>query len=813
MKIKSKVIVYFTITSIIFILITLSLAYLHYREDYIKNLKENAMNTVSYASKIIDEKACKLIYSQANIDYRDLQKLPAKPDYLLSKDEIKKIELSSAYTKLVNQLNFIRDKQQETILYAYIIIPTKDKNIARFFADADLTEQILVEDLKSNFRNNLLAHFSKKYDISDQENTIKALQEQTSTISKEWVYDTEYKANSIMAFAPIVDEDNNYLGTIGIDLSDKKVKQVILENLSSFFLISLIILIVFIAIITILITLITNPLDKITKAVSELGNRNFKVKLNFERKDEIGILSTKFNSMAAKLEQYEKELIKLNNDLKDEKEELDITLKSIGDAVITTDLQGNIKLMNDVAERLTGYKFAEVRNHSIDKVFHIINIETKNKAVSPVQKVLNSSKIEKLNPHTALISKKNKEYLIEDSAAPIIHRNELKGVVLVFRDVTEKEKIENELANKQKLDSLGLLAGGIAHDFNNFLMGILGNINLAKINTKDPEIKENLQEAEKITISAKSLTRQLLTFSKGGDPLKETVNLKKLLHETIEFSLLGSNVKRRIEISNDLKNISADPNQIKQVLNNIIINAIQSMDNNGLLTIKALNCEKDKIIKEKLYKGKFVKIIISDTGSGMDESEKERIFDPFFSTKTKGNGLGLSTSYSIVKKHDGFIECSSQKGKGSTFSIFLPSSSKIKNQAQEKKSLELSKKRILILDDENIIRITLKKMLEAIGFEAVACECGEEVIETYIKAAESKFPFDLLILDLTVPNCLGGVRTLEKLKEYDKEVKAIISSGYSNNSAMSNYKKFGFIGKLVKPYQISELKKIFSKIF
>ncbi|MBW1675580.1 MAG: response regulator [Deltaproteobacteria bacterium] len=498
-----------------------------------------------------------------------------------------------------------------------------------------------------------------------------------------------------------------------------------------------------------------------------------------------------------------------------EKERLAVTLRSIGDGVITTDTEGRIVLINKVAEKLTAWLHEEATGKPLTEVFHIINEHTRKRCENPFEKVIKTNGIVGLANDTALIARDGTERVIADSGAPIRDKDgNIIGVVLVFRDVTEKRRLEQELINADKLESVGVLAGGIAHDFNNILTGILGNITLAKIYAKpDDKIFEKLRGAENASLRAKHLTQQLLTFSRGGAPIKKTVFISELLKDAAVFALSGSNVRCEFSIPGDVWPVEVDEGQITQVINNLIINASQAMPEGGIIRARAENIVVDAEQGLPLKEGKYMKISIEDRGIGIPEEHLQKIFDPYFTSKQKGSGLGLATAYSIVKRHDGCIRVKSELGVGSTFHIYLPASSKealIEKELRER--IPTGKGKILIMDDEDLVREVGGEMLDILGYEVEFAEDGAEAIELYKKAKESAQPFDAIIMDLTIPGRMGGKEAVEKLIEIDPEVKAIVSSGYSTDPIMADFRKYGFSGVVAKPYELNELGEALHKV-
>ncbi len=505
---------------------------------------------------------------------------------------------------------------------------------------------------------------------------------------------------------------------------------------------------------------------------------------------------------------------KFEQELEAETERLRVTLASIGDGVISTDTSGRVALMNNVAENLTGWTQQQALGKSLKQVLNIINEKTRRPCEDPVEKVVRTGKVIGLANHTILVSKGGSERTIADSGAPIRDKKgRITGVVIVFRDITEKQKIETELVRMEKLDSVGILAGGIAHDFNNILTVILGNVTLAKLFSKPGEkVYYRLGEAEKAVMRAQDLTRQLLTFARGGTPVKATASIQDIVRESCAFALTGSNVKFDAQIPDDLWNVEVDKGQISQVINNLIINAGQAMPSGGNIKIIACN----QVVPEGSpgrKSGKFIKITIMDEGPGIAEDHLHRIFDPYFTTKSEGTGLGLATSYSIIKKHDGMIEVESRLGKGTTFNMYLPASDQTTPEKQDQCDyIFTGTGRVLLMDDEERIRELAGEMLGILGFEVVMAKDGAEAVELYRAHLNSSNPFTLVIMDLTVPGGLGGAEAIKLLLEMDPNVKAIVSSGYSNDPIMAEYKRYGFSGVVGKPYNVKELSNVLARV-
>src|SRR5882724_11859570 len=460
-----------------------------------------------------------------------------------------------------------------------------------------------------------------------------------------------------------------------------------------------------------------------------------------------------------------------------EKENLAVTLRSIGDGVITTDVQGKIIMINQAAEAPTRGQRSTYRNEAYSLLL-------------------------KLPSNATLVSRDGTEHLIEQVVSPIRdRRNEVAGVVLVFRDIIERE-------HKQ----LGLLAGGIAHDFNNLLTAIMGNISLASLLIPaTDEMTTRLADAKNASMRARDLAQQLLTFARGGAPIKKTASLTRLVQDTVSFCLRGSQSRSECDLEDNLWPSEIDSGQISQVIANLVVNAEQAMPTGGTLHVTCENFRhgsgKNATVPD-LPSGEFVKITIRDEGVGIPEQNLKRIFDPYFTTKPKGNGLGLATAYSIVKHHKGLITVESEVNKGSTFTLYLPAATHVAVPEETGYAgvKELSGTgRVLILDDEEAIRTLVEFTLTHLGYKVCSAATALEGVELYREKFRAGERFDCVVLDLTLPGGMGGRDALKLLLEIDPAVNAIVSSGYAMDATMSHYQDFGFRGVITKPYEAAEL--------
>lgn len=445
------------------------------------------------------------------------------------------------------------------------------------------------------------------------------------------------------------------------------------------------------------------------------------------------------------------------------REDLQITLNSIGDAVIATDMNGIVVRINQVALDLTGFSLKEARGQALSHVFQIVNARTRENVSTAATSVLESDSIVSLPGKTVLISRDGREYQITASAAPIRHTDgTITGVVLVFHDVTEEEKTKEELLKIKKLESVGVLAGGIAHDFNNILAAILGNIELARISIDSTsKAYPLLKEAENASLRAKDLTQQLLTFSQGGEPVKKTSPIGELITESADFVLHGSSVSCRFNIPDALWLVDFGAGQISQVIQNLVLNAKHAMPEGGDVHIECANVE--DITSEanlNLPDQSFIKITVEDNGSGIAPKFLEKVFDPYFTTKQEGSGLGLAISHSIINKHNGHITVRSKMGEGTIFTIYLPAAENqnIQTPSKETPDAEPAKAKILVMDDEPLVQDILKEMLTSLGHEVLQARDGEETIKLFCQHRVGGQPVDLIIMDLTIQGGIGGKR-------------------------------------------------------
>jgi two-component system cell cycle sensor histidine kinase/response regulator CckA len=508
---------------------------------------------------------------------------------------------------------------------------------------------------------------------------------------------------------------------------------------------------------------------------------------------------------------------RFEKDLAAEKESLAVTLRSIGDGVITTDVEGRIIMVNNEAERLTGWPSHEAIGRTLKTVFNVaIDLSAQARSQRSGYRNEAHSILLSLPENATLTSRDGSEYIIEQVASPIRdNKNEVAGVVLVFRDITERQRNEAERRKAETLEQLGLLAGGIAHDFNNLLTAIIGNISLASLLLPpDNELAKPLVDAKNASMRARDLAQQLLTFARGGAPIKKTASIGKLIQDTVSFSLRGSHSRSEFTFGSDLWPAEIDPGQISQVIGNLVVNADQAMPNGGTLRVSIDNFSYSPSTGPAiadLAPGEYICIAIRDEGVGIPEEYLKRIFDPYFTTKPKGTGLGLATTYSIVRNHNGLITVESELHHGSTFTVYLPAAihqqMSVTEQSGPVTQMIPGSGRVLVVDDEEAIRALVEFTLTHLGYEVTQAASALEGVNIYRQKFEAGQRFDVVILDLTLPGGMGGKEALKQLIEIDPTVNAIVSSGYATDATMSRYQDFGFRGVIAKPYEAAELGK------
>jgi two-component system, cell cycle sensor histidine kinase and response regulator CckA len=489
-------------------------------------------------------------------------------------------------------------------------------------------------------------------------------------------------------------------------------------------------------------------------------------------------------------------------------------------------LQDSARRMTDILEKTSDGFFAVDRDWN----FTYLNAEAEVMLGAPRQSLLSQNIWTKFPELSGSIFEENYRAVMRDQNAIEFEALDPQGKIwfevhsypsgggisVFFRDITERKRAADERLTTSKLESLGTLAGGIAHDLNNILTVISGNIGLAQLEAAnhDGNLLSFLVRAGQAAQHAARLSSQLLTFSKGGAPLKRVASVAELLQHAAEFSLHGSNLRAAIEIEDHLGKAEIDVAQIEQVINALIINAREATPNGGSVNLSAENVQIDEKCGLPLETGRYIKVVIADHGPGVAPELAVKIFDPYFTTKEASSGLGLAISYSIIRKHGGFLHLESNSPAGATFAFYLPAArGKVPSDPRQPndRSFHFNHQRILVMDDESAIRELTSQLLATMGYEVTAVPDGSEAVRIYERAARKGEHFRAVILDATVRGGLGGVETIARLRGIDPEVNAIICSGYSDEAALSEFLSYGFRGTLPKPFTRRELAEVLQK--
>ncbi len=413
-----------------------------------------------------------------------------------------------------------------------------------------------------------------------------------------------------------------------------------------------------------------------------------------------------------------------------------------------------------------------------------------------------------LGASEVLESPRGRRALLVDKIPVSGPEGEVEGVIGFAKDITEHLQLEEERGKASKLESLGMVAGGIAHDFNNILTAILGNITLARICALDPrQLGESLDQAERASLRARDLTQRLLTFARGGAPLKRPMRIEGLIRDSVGFALSGSSVRCEFNLPDQLRQVEADGGQLGQVLNNLVLNAIQAMPGGGLLQVGAADLHLEREGPHGQPPGDYVRITVADQGEGIPAEHLALIFDPYFTTRPGKSGLGLTVAYSIIKRHHGHLTVESEPGRGSVFSVWLQAHAPEREPGNGGSPAgRIAGARVLVMDDEELVRQVAGKMLRYLGCEAEFAGDGEEMLRAYAAAREAGQPFDLVIMDLTIPGGMGGREAVPRLLALDPRARAVVSSGYSSDPVLSDPHRYGFLTVVTKPYRIEELR-------
>lgn len=575
------------------------------------------------------------------------------------------------------------------------------------------------------------------------------------------------------------------------------------------------------------------PLLHLKSSAEKVGTGDYDQVLEIKGDDEVGMLTESFNNMVRELKTSRARLV--------EKQFVDSIISNMREALFVLAPDGSIQTINKTTLELTGYDESELINRPFGTIFGksgdggAILSELKDVGlITHIEKVIHSKSGETI---PVLVSgsvmaqgadilgmvfvatditeqqkarkelqnhREHLQQLVDERTIDLMLANQK-----LKEQISERERMEEELVKAQKLEAVGILAGGIAHDFNNLLTTILANISMSMLEVdKGHAANENLRRAEQASLRAVGLTQQLLTFSRGGAPVKRITSLGDIIRESAEFALQGSQVRCDLSIPKDLWFTEVDAGQISQVMHNLVINADQAMPEGGTIAVCCENAVIAAGTKVPVSAGKYVKVTVRDNGVGIANEHLLKIFDPYYTTKQRGSGLGLATTYSIIRKHSGSITVDSQLGVGTAFTIYLPATDATGALKQaENSALQMGQGKILVMDDEEDLLQTCIEALARLGYTTVSAKDGAQAVELYQAAMRSGAPFDAVIMDITIRGGMGGQEAVRRLHEIYPGVKAVVSSGYSNDPIMSDLRNHGFVAALAKPYRIKDLGK------
>lgn len=489
-------------------------------------------------------------------------------------------------------------------------------------------------------------------------------------------------------------------------------------------------------------------------------------------------------------------------------------LAELHESVLLVDARDKIVFANHAAERLLGRSVEQLVGQTGGEVFRLVHRLSGAPGESPIDRALTTGEATGLNNDFALERSEGARPVpvVFSCRAVTDASGQSAGAVIVFRNPDEMSLTPEELVKANRFEALGQLAGGIAHDYNNLLTTILGGISLA-VDARD---YSGLENSIKACEAAKGLSRQLLTFSKGGTGTRQTIRTADLLRDSIRIAASGSTVKVELNAPADLATIQVDRPQLLQVFQNLIVNAIQAMPNGqGNVWLTAGNVALAENQIPPLTAGQYVAIEVRDNGSGIKPEHLEKIFDPFFTTKKTGTGIGLATVVKIIKHHGGQLTVDTELGVGTSFTVFLPRAEQeevVETRRPPSLNLATRTNRILFMDDDPEISRLTEGMLVSMGYGVDLAKDGDEAIKFYRRYLNIKRPHDVVIMDLTVIGGMGGEECFRHLRELDPNVRAIVASGYDNDEMKRQFLDLGFCGYLTKPYRVGDLSRILKQV-
>jgi len=620
-------------------------------------------------------------------------------------------------------------------------------------------------------------------------------------------YYTDQWGTHISSRIPILNTDGTVLGVLGLDLDvGSEVNQLNqLRNLCIMILGMSVVLSIVLA--YWIAKLLSKPIAKLRAGAKEIQNGNLDVLIDIKSKNEFGDLADNFNQMSAQLKQR-MEMLRASE------ENLSITLNSIGDCVIATDINGLITRMNPAAEALVEQPLSEAKGRPLSEILPLFDSKTKEPIHDITQEVLTSGITLNLPPKATLILPDNREKFIADCAAPIRNPDgKITGCVLALRDITEKQQLEVRLAQSRKMDALGQMAGGIAHDFNNMLTPILCASQLLEKDEIKPEDRKKF--AKMISTAghrAAGLTQQMLTFSRKAPSSMDVIDLRDIIDESRAMlqHAIGSNISIRTQRPLQPMMTLGDASQIQNIFFNLALNARDAMPQHGTLSFQLkrihLDAEHCRLHSHEIEPGSYIEVQVSDTGEGIDSHDLLKIFDPFFTTKEagKGTGLGLASVYGVMKKHNGMVSVYSEKGHGTVFHLYFPETQRTKNEIPDTPPEKpKGSPKVLLIDDDETVRDVTTALLENLGYKVLCAKSGAEGLALY---KSNQQEIDLIMLDLVMPE-MNGEETFSNLRKIDPDATVLIISGFDAEESVAGLIEAGAAGFLQKPFQLNPLAK------
>ncbi|OQY32907.1 MAG: hypothetical protein B6241_09610 [Spirochaetaceae bacterium 4572_59] len=668
----------------------------------------------------------------------------------------------------------------------------------------------------------LLDHVSMNYTgfivVSDQEGNIIAWNEKSMTLERDKLIQHEimqYGLGGVQKTMRYRDSDEEYFGSSYILKNVQWVIAVVQPAAEAFHSISKMrtillfgifsVAILAIILVVLILSKILIPLKRISGYAKQITAGDYDFHFQKESYEELNKLTGAFNTMATAILNREESLFISEKRLR-------TLLDNLTQCVFYKNQNFEYSICNESFLRDLGMEQEMVLGKTD---YDLFDLKTADQKRALDEYILRTGKVLEFDDTNCVEGRTYTKHIIKSPVRD--EKDDFIGVLGMYTDITERLKLEEQLWNLQKIEALGQLAGGIAHDFNNIMTGVFGYVELAEMNLADDHPASLLLKKAKVNMDrATSLSGKLLTFAKGGEPLLGDVSLEYLLKEVIVFDLSGSSVNLEYQNDTDLWTAVIDKVQIQQVFSNLTINAVQAMPNGGTLSVSVQNFDNSRGGMKKLESGKFLHVLFRDNGPGIPNDLQQKVFDPYFTTKSKGNGLGLATVFSIVKRHHGLITLSSKPGQGTEFSLFLPAKDQAIHKKVERKIppdfRDHTFSRILVVDNEKTILILLEYILKSGGYQVDTADNGRDAVALYGEAMAQSMGYDAVILDLTIPGGAGGVEILKNLLTLDPGIKAIVSSGYAEDPVLANYDKYGFKGIVKKPYTAEKLLSVVASV-